>query len=214
MSRYDWGQTHPGIERLEKAVDEARTRVVTHPMYASLTDHPAIVTFMEHHVFAVWDFMSLLKSLQRNLTCVEVPWVPSGPTGSRRLINDIVLVEDQPGRLRELPRWMCDPVACAGMDQGPPRVALQALVKLAAVLDEMSGRQLSGSSCGCPASQEVAGASTSPTIASPTAPELRSRSRPAAKGAAVGGVARGTGRTVAGGNGHDDGNDGQRGGQR
>jgi hypothetical protein len=94
MSRYDWGQTHPGIERLEKAVDEARTRVVTHPMYASLTDHPAIVTFMEHHVFAVWDFMSLLKSLQRNLTCVEVPWVPSGPTGSRRLINDIVLVEE------------------------------------------------------------------------------------------------------------------------
>ncbi len=94
MSRYEWGQTHPGIERLEKAVDDARVRVVTHPLYASLDNHGAIVTFMEHHVFAVWDFMSLLKSLQRNLTCVEVPWVPSGPTGSRRLINDIVLVEE------------------------------------------------------------------------------------------------------------------------
>ena len=94
MSRYDWGQTHPGIERLEKAVTEARDRVVQHPLYAGLDSHDAIVTFMEHHVFAVWDFMSLLKSLQRNLTCVTVPWIPTGPTGSRRLINDIVMVEE------------------------------------------------------------------------------------------------------------------------
>lgn len=94
MSRYEWDQTHPGITRLEAAVDEARTRVVTHPLYANLDTHTAIVRFMEHHVFAVWDFMSLLKSLQGNLTCVRVPWVPSGPTGSRRLINDIVLVEE------------------------------------------------------------------------------------------------------------------------
>src|SRR5262249_37686533 len=98
MSRYDWGQRHPGIERLEKAVDEARSRVTSHPLYASLTTHHANVTFMEHHVFAVWDFMSLLKTLQRNLTCVELPWVPSGPTGSRRLINDIVLVEESDER--------------------------------------------------------------------------------------------------------------------
>lgn len=94
MSRYDWGQTHPGIERLEKAVTEARDRVVSHPLYANLDTHDAIVRFMEHHVFAVWDFMSLLKSLQRHLTCVDVPWIPTGPTGSRRLINDIVMVEE------------------------------------------------------------------------------------------------------------------------
>jgi len=94
LSRYDWGQTHPGIERLEKAVTEARERVVQHPLYAGLDTHDAIVTFMEHHVFAVWDFMSLLKSLQRELTCVTVPWIPTGPTGSRRLINDIVMVEE------------------------------------------------------------------------------------------------------------------------
>lgn len=94
MSRYDWGQTHPGITRLERAVDQARIRVISHPLYEHLDTHRAIVTFMEHHVFAVWDFMSLLTSLQRQLTCVEVPWVPVGPTGSRRLINDIVLVEE------------------------------------------------------------------------------------------------------------------------
>jgi len=94
MSRYDWGKTHPGIERLEKAVTDRRNTVVQHPLYASLDTHAALVTFMEHHVFAVWDFMSLLKSLQRQLTCVTVPWIPTGPTGSRRLINDIVMVEE------------------------------------------------------------------------------------------------------------------------
>lgn len=94
MSRYDWGKTHPGITRLESEIAEARQLVITHPLYDHLDNHRAIVTFMEHHVFAVWDFMSLLKSLQASLTCVQVPWVPSGPTGSRRLINDIVLVEE------------------------------------------------------------------------------------------------------------------------
>jgi hypothetical protein len=94
MSRYDWGDTHPEIERLKTRITPARDRVVSHPLYAALATHGAITTFMAHHVFAVWDFMSLLKSLQRQLTCVELPWVPTGPTGSRRLINDIVLVEE------------------------------------------------------------------------------------------------------------------------
>jgi hypothetical protein len=94
MSRYDWGQRHPEIDRLEEQITEARAAVITHPLYAALDSHRAIRTFLEHHVFAVWDFMSLLKSLQRNLTCVELPWVPTGPTGSRRLINDIVLIEE------------------------------------------------------------------------------------------------------------------------
>lgn len=94
MSRYDWGDSHPAIEKLKAQITPARDRVVSHPLYGALSSHEAIVTFMEHHVFAVWDFMSLLKSLQRRLTCVDLPWVPSGPTGSRRLINDITLVEE------------------------------------------------------------------------------------------------------------------------
>jgi hypothetical protein len=94
MSRYQWTQTHPGIERLQKAVDDSRHRVVSHPLYAGLDTFEAVVTFLEHHVYAVWDFMSLLKSLQRHLTCVDVPWVPTGPPISRRLINDITLVEE------------------------------------------------------------------------------------------------------------------------
>lgn len=94
MARYNWGETNPNIEKLKAAIEPARQKVVTHPLYHELNSMNAVATFMEHHVFAVWDFMSLLKTLQRQLTCVEVPWVPSGPTGSRRLINDIVLVEE------------------------------------------------------------------------------------------------------------------------
>ena len=94
MSRYDWGGANPAIERLKDSIEPARQKVISHPLYHQLNTMDAVVTFTEYHVFAVWDFMSLLKTLQRRLTCVQVPWVPSGPTGSRRLINDIVLVEE------------------------------------------------------------------------------------------------------------------------
>src|SRR5689334_20045927 len=94
MTRYNWNVADSGVERLKAAVAPARQSVVGHEIYHALTDLESVRTFMEHHVFAVWDFMCLLKSLQRLLTCVEVPWVPSGPPSSRRLINDIVLVEE------------------------------------------------------------------------------------------------------------------------
>jgi len=94
MSRYAWSGQSSGVEKLKAAVEPTRRRVIDHPLYRSLDDLAAVQTFMRHHVFAVWDFMSLLKSLQRSLTCVRVPWVPTAHAGSRRLINDIVLVEE------------------------------------------------------------------------------------------------------------------------
>ncbi|MEV6107804.1 DUF3050 domain-containing protein [Streptomyces sp. NPDC051940] len=93
-SRYNWNRTHPGLVSLQHAIEPVRRQVVTHPVYRALDDLPRVRTFQENHVFAVWDFMSLLTSLQRALTRVELPWVPSGPTASRRLINEIVLVEE------------------------------------------------------------------------------------------------------------------------
>jgi Protein of unknown function (DUF3050) len=94
MPRYEWDGTNSAIERLKDSIEPARQKVISHPLYHQLNTLDAVTTFMEHHAFAVWDFMSLLKTLQRSLTCVQVPWVPSGPTSSRRLINDIVLVEE------------------------------------------------------------------------------------------------------------------------
>ena len=93
-SRYHWDRSHPGLNELQRAIQPEREKVVGHRVYQALNSLDDVAVFLESHVFAVWDFMSLLKSLQRRLTCVSVPWVPEGPTASRRLINEIVLVEE------------------------------------------------------------------------------------------------------------------------
>ncbi|MDX5423637.1 MAG: DUF3050 domain-containing protein [Hymenobacteraceae bacterium] len=82
------------IEELQKALQEHRQRLLKHNVYQSLETLEDLKVFMEHHVFAVWDFMSLLKALQVDLTCVTLPWVPKGSPGTRRLINEIVLEEE------------------------------------------------------------------------------------------------------------------------
>lgn len=66
-----------------------------HPVYQTFTGVESIQHFMRYHVFAVWDFMSLLKSLQRHITCVTIPWRPSRyPAELVRLVNQIVLGEE------------------------------------------------------------------------------------------------------------------------
>ena len=69
-------------------------RLRTHPLYDAIKTIEDVQIFMENHVFAVWDFMTILKSLQQKLTCVEMVWLPSRDTLSRRLINEIVLCEE------------------------------------------------------------------------------------------------------------------------
>ena len=91
MSRYKSSVEHPGVLALKEHIAAVRTEVTGHPLYTSFRSHRDVAVFMEHHAFAVWDFMSLLKSLQRQLTCTSVPWVPQGPVASRRLINEITL---------------------------------------------------------------------------------------------------------------------------
>ncbi|AID34833.2 MULTISPECIES: DUF3050 domain-containing protein [Mesorhizobium] len=83
-----------GMYSLLRRLEPARHQLAGHEVYAALSCIEDVRVFMEHHVFAVWDFMSLLKSLQRSLSCVEVPWLPVGSSRMRRLINEIVLEEE------------------------------------------------------------------------------------------------------------------------
>ena len=82
------------LTALEQHLAPLTEQLAAHPLYRSFEDIADLRTFMESHVFAVWDFMSLLKSLQRGITCVDVPWVPSRLPESRRLINEIVFGEE------------------------------------------------------------------------------------------------------------------------
>lgn len=83
-----------GLQQIKTAIAPVREQIVAHPLYSRMQRMEDIRLFMQYHIFAVWDFMSLLKSLQRHLTCTDLPWVPVGSAATRFLINEIVTGEE------------------------------------------------------------------------------------------------------------------------
>ena len=82
------------ITKIIKRIQPKKDEVVKHQLYKKLNCVEDVATLMEYHVYAVWDFMSLLKALQSKLTCTSAPWKPVGDGKIRQLINSIVLEEE------------------------------------------------------------------------------------------------------------------------
>lgn len=114
----------------DERIVSLREGLFHHPLYANLKTHEDIHVFMESHVFAVWDFMSLLKSLQHRFTGLTVPWTPTMHPRICNLMNEMVLVEESDSAADGISHfeWYLD-----AMDQAEAN--LEPILKLLQTLD-------------------------------------------------------------------------------
>ena len=75
-------------------IETLKEKLTRHPIYESIETLQHLRCFMEHHIYAVWDFMSLLKALQAAVAPAQAPWMPSSRPELRRFVNEIVLGEE------------------------------------------------------------------------------------------------------------------------
>ena len=122
---------HPNIIKIQKEIEPLRQEIINHKVYAAISELEDLRIFMEHHIFAVWDFMSLLKALQINLTCTTLPWFPVGDPVTRQLINEIVAGEesdvDADGNIKSHFELYLDAMEQCGANTKPINAFLSAL---------------------------------------------------------------------------------------
>ena len=84
------------LENNKKKLDDLKQKIAAHPLFANKLEPKQICKFMESHIFAVWGFMSILKSLQKMITPNNLPWMPNKNTknGLVNFVNEIILCEE------------------------------------------------------------------------------------------------------------------------
>jgi molybdopterin-guanine dinucleotide biosynthesis protein A len=130
-----------------RTLDGLHVRLSAHPLHSELHDLLALRVFAEHHVFAVWDFMSLLKALQREVAGVQLPWRPQRDARLVRLIHEIVLAEESDlgpdGRPRSHFELYLEAMGELGADRAP-------IGKLLDGLESGQGWTVALARCGAP----------------------------------------------------------------
>jgi hypothetical protein len=79
--------TTASIARVRQPLDD-------HPVYTAVRSLDDLRCFMQHHVYSVWDFMSLIKFLQSTVAATQYPWTPAADGNVVRFINELVLEEE------------------------------------------------------------------------------------------------------------------------
>lgn len=119
------------IAHWEATLERQRAALLQHPLHCAITSPTRLRFFVEHHVYCVFDFMSLLKSLQRDLTCVASIWTPPRYPQAARLINEIVVGEESdevsPGRFLSHFAWYIEAMDELGANTAPIRLLIRAI---------------------------------------------------------------------------------------
>ena len=81
-------------------------KIKHHSLYDRIGSITHLRIFMEHHVFAVYDFMCLLKELHRRIVCTQAPWFPPQDAYCAHLIAQI-LVEEEGDLAEDQIHYLC-----------------------------------------------------------------------------------------------------------
>lgn len=124
-------QTPTGVAEWAATLAGQRQELLEHPLHQAITSPARLRLFCERHVYCVWDFMSLLKGLQRDLTCMDSCWTPPKYPRAARLINEIVLGEETdeiaPGRFSSHFDWYLEAMDEFQANTAPIRQVIQSV---------------------------------------------------------------------------------------
>lgn len=99
------------LKQIKTELQPLMQKIAQHPLFNTLktldksTIIGALRVMSQYHVYAVYDFMCLLKALQRSVSCVSVPWFPPVDALGAHLVNQILVEEE--GDISYDNRYLC-----------------------------------------------------------------------------------------------------------